>query len=189
MDHPTPTGYGRLICDDKQNLIKITEEKDTSPEEKKITLCNSGVIFANTEYLFELLAALSDDNAQNEYYLTDCFEISKNRGDPAKVFITDDYETFAGINNRQQLAEVESFMVTKKIQKLMTNGVGFHLPLTTYIEDDVEIGEDTVIGANCSLLSGTRIGKSCVIDHGLVLKDISIPDSSHVSHERRTNHS
>jgi bifunctional UDP-N-acetylglucosamine pyrophosphorylase/glucosamine-1-phosphate N-acetyltransferase len=178
MRHPYPTGYGRLVVDEQQRLSQIVEEKDASSQIKAITLCNSGVVFAERAFLFELLKQLDSNNAQNEYYLTDCFQIASRMGESALVFETDHYQSFAGVNRRDQLAEVERFLIQEKVSNLMSEGVSFHLPETCYLEDDVKIGCDSEIGANCSLLGKTLIGLDCRIGANSVLQNVSIPDGT-----------
>ena len=173
MHHPNPFGYGRIISQNNK-LIKIVEEKDASDSEKRIQLCNSGVIFAETEYLFKLLGKITKENAQNEYYLTDCFSLANDEGTPAYVFETDNYRSFDGVNNRAQLAAIEQTLNQQNIQKLSGDGVAFRLPQTIYIEDGVTIGADSVIGPGCCFYRGTEIGEGCNIGANTVLKGVKI---------------
>lgn len=180
MDHPQPKGYGRLVCDQGGQLLKIVEEKDASAAEKAIRLCNSGLIFAEKTLLFTLLDAVRPNNSQKEYYITDCFQLARERGKSVKVWSTSNYASFDGINDRGQLAQLEARLAHQIRSKWMQAGVSFHLPESTYVEASVEIGEDSEIGPNVSLLGHTRIGKSCEIASHVVLKDVMIPDSAHV---------
>ena len=91
---PNPFGYGRLIKTQNGSLSKIVEQKDASEDEKKINLCNSGVILAKTDLLFKLIHKLNNNNAQKEYYLTDCFELANLEGESVSIFETDEYESF-----------------------------------------------------------------------------------------------
>lgn len=106
---PEPTGYGRLVLSDKGELKEIVEEKDASPMEKKISLCNSGIIFADVEYLFRILGQIENKNAQGEYYLTDCVRIAVNQGERIAVTVTHDWESLQGVNDREQLASLETW--------------------------------------------------------------------------------
>ena len=110
MEHPEPTGYGRLVLDELGNLERIVEEKDASDEIKKINLCNTGIVLAKTDVLFDLLDKLTLQNAQAEYYLTDCFELAKENSQKTFVFKSPDYNTFQGINTQQQLQDVEQWL-------------------------------------------------------------------------------
>ncbi len=175
MDHPSPTGYGRIMRDSNGQLTGIVEEKDASPDQKRITLCNSGVIFAQKTHLFQLLAQLKPLNAQGEYYLTDCFELSRLAGKPANVFVTKDYKSFDGVNNREQLAEIEDRLQDELKAKWMQEGVSFRLPRTSYLEESVQIGVDCEIGPQCTFLGQTEIGPGCEIGSHVVLKNVKIP--------------
>ncbi|MFW7382035.1 MAG: NTP transferase domain-containing protein [Oligoflexus sp.] len=176
MIHPQPTGYGRLILDKQQRLQKIVEEKDADTATKQITLCNSGVIFAKRSYLFQCLQNLSNDNAQQEYYLTDCFQMAAEQGQAAFVYQTSNYQSFNGVNQRSQLAAIEQWLMQQRREALMVEGVSFHLPDTCYLEDDVHIGADTDIGAHCSFTGRTRIGRRCIIGSHCCLHNVDIAD-------------
>ena len=178
MRHPEPKGYGRLITDAKGELVRIVEEKDASEDERKIQLCNSGVIFAETRHLFSLLASLTQANAQKEYYLTDCFAISRERGVPALVWATDDYRSFDGVNDRLQLARLETRMLEKLRERWKVEGVSFQLASSVYIESDVSLGADTLIGPHVSLMGRTSVGKGCEIGSHVALKNVNIPDGA-----------
>ncbi|MES2744230.1 MAG: hypothetical protein V4655_02340, partial [Bdellovibrionota bacterium] len=181
MNHPDPKGYGRLITDDKQQLLRIVEEKDASETERRVKLCNSGVIFAETQHLFSILGSLTQGNVQKEYYLTDCFALSLSRGEPALVWPTDDYGSFDGVNDRIQLAKLEERVAAKIRQRWMAEGATFILASSTYIEADVTIGSDTRIGPHASLMGRTSIGKGCEIGSHVALKDVNISDGECVA--------
>jgi bifunctional UDP-N-acetylglucosamine pyrophosphorylase/glucosamine-1-phosphate N-acetyltransferase len=178
MDHPEPMGYGRILLDTAGQLSAIVEEKDANPEQKKVRLCNSGVIFAEREHLFQLLAQLTPDNAQREYYLTDCFHLSRQMNIPADVFVTARYESFDGVNNRVQLSALESRLQRRLRQSWAMQGVTFHLAETSYLEDSVILGEDVLVGPHCTLMGQTRIGRGCEIGSHVFLKDVIIPDGT-----------
>jgi bifunctional UDP-N-acetylglucosamine pyrophosphorylase/glucosamine-1-phosphate N-acetyltransferase len=180
MRHPQPRGYGRILTDEQGQLQAIVEEKDATASEKKIDICNSGVIFAEKDLLFSLLGRLTTANAQKEYYLTDCFSLARKQGIGADVWVTDHYEAFDGVNDRRQLADLEQRILRRIRENWMLQGVTFQLAESTYIEDTVLIGEDSVIGPHCSLLGRTRIGKSCEIGSHVCLKDVIIPDGTKV---------
>lgn len=110
MRHPEPKGYGRLVLDQQHSLLKIVEEKDADEQTKRINICNSGIVFAKTNFLFELLAEVTPNNAQGEYYLTDCFALAHKKGLRCHVHITDDYQSFNGVNDPAQLAAIETWM-------------------------------------------------------------------------------
>jgi bifunctional UDP-N-acetylglucosamine pyrophosphorylase/glucosamine-1-phosphate N-acetyltransferase len=178
MRHPDPTGYGRLVLDEQDNLLRIVEDKDADAPIRKLNLCNSGVIYAERTFLFELLHELTADNQQGEYYLTDCFGLARSKGVSPFVYQTDAYEAFAGVNRRDQLAAIEAVIIRQKQARLMQEGVTFRLPQTTYLEDPVAIGRDTEIGAGCSLLGQTKIEDQCLIGPNCVLQNVVIERGS-----------
>lgn len=110
MEHPEPKGYGRIVCDAAGDLLKIVEEKNTTPDEKKIQLCNTGVIFAEKEFMFSCLADVTPNSLSNEYYLTDCFEIAKERGERVYVHRTSDFHEFDGVNDPEQLRKLTEWL-------------------------------------------------------------------------------
>lgn len=180
MHHPQPRGYGRIITDVNGQLIAIVEEKDATVEQKLIDICNSGVIFAEKDLLFSLLEQLNTVNAQKEYYLTDCFRLARSQGLAADVFVTEQYQSFDGVNDRNQLAEIEDRLLRKTRKQWMHAGVSFVLPETCYLDDTVIIGEDTTVGPHCTLLGRTKIGQACEIGSHVYLKDVIIPDGTKV---------
>jgi bifunctional UDP-N-acetylglucosamine pyrophosphorylase/glucosamine-1-phosphate N-acetyltransferase len=178
MDHAEPFGYGRILRDAAGQLLGIVEEKDASADEKRVRLCNSGVIFAERDHLFQLLAQLTPNNAQREYYLTDCFYLSRQAGVAADVFVTDRYESFDGVNNRVQLSSLEARLQRRLRDRWAMEGVTFQLPETIYLEDSVILGEDVRVGPHCTLLGQTRIGRGAEIGSHVFLKNVIIPDGT-----------
>lgn len=181
MQMDNPFGYGRLVCNEKSELIEIVEEKDASEEQKKITLCNSGVIFADRRYLFSCLSQLTNDNKQNEYYLTDCFRVAAKESKEIYVYETKCAESFLGVNDRQQLAAIEAWIIGQKRLELMQSGVSFHLPETCYIEDSVIIEADVEIGPHCSISGHTYIKTGAVISSHCSLHNAHILEEQKLS--------
>ncbi len=110
MEVPDPTGYGRFIVDGSCHLKGIVEEKDATAAEKLLGLCNSGVMFAETAFLFSLLQQLRADNQQQEYYLTDCIALAYKQGQAARFFVGSNWRSFLGVNTPQQLAAMERYL-------------------------------------------------------------------------------
>lgn len=107
MDHPNPKGYGRLILEEDGTLGAIVEEKDSDEEQKKISLCNSGIVMAKTSFLFDLLGLVSNKNTQSEYYLTDIVSLARSQGASVGVSVTKDWKKLTGVNTQDQLKEAE----------------------------------------------------------------------------------
>ncbi len=168
-----PKGYGRMVSRGTE-LLAIVEERDADAETKLIDVCNTGYIFVEKDLLFSLMHSLKPDNVQKEYYLTDVVRYARERGLKPFIHVAREARDFAGINDRAQLADVECWIIRRKIRELMAKGVTFHLPETVYVEGDVEIGADAVVGSGCRLLGKTRIGAGAVIGHGSVLDKVTI---------------
>ena len=160
---PDATGYGRIIRDDKNNFEKIVEHKDCTAEELKISEVNAGIYCFDTQKLFGALNQVTNDNAQGEYYLPDVLSILKNRGEKISAVVADDYQETLGINSRVQLAEAEKILRMRKNISLMESGVTILDPATTYIDFDVEIGQDTIIYPGTYIEGETKIGSDCII--------------------------
>ena len=157
-----PYGYGRIVKEGMQ-LNRIVEEKDASDEEKKICEINSGMYCFEAEFLEEHLTAISTDNAQGEYYLTDLIEMAVKGNKQAGTFLISRQEEMMGVNNRSQLADAEKIMRKRIVQKHLLNGVTMINPETVYIDQDVVIERDTVIHPNVVLSGKTVIAEDCLI--------------------------
>ena len=179
MDVPDPKGYGRLVTSG-ESLLKIVEEKDADEKTKKITVCNSGILFFKTKLLFELLCELTTNNAQKEYYLTDCVEKARSRGLTCWTYVSKNYKVFQGVNDREQLSSIECLINSRMIRGHMASGVSFQLPETTLLEVDVKIGSDTFISPGLTAKGKTSIGAGCVIGPHVTLIDSVIEDGVEV---------
>lgn len=107
---PDPSGYGRIIRSEEGTVGGIVEEKDASAEERSIQEVNSGTYCFDATYLFGSLSKVTSDNAQNEYYLTDCVRILADEGNRVEAVVTEDYREALGANDRAQLGEIEEIM-------------------------------------------------------------------------------
>jgi bifunctional UDP-N-acetylglucosamine pyrophosphorylase/glucosamine-1-phosphate N-acetyltransferase len=156
-----PDGYGRLLENDGK-LEAIREHKDASEAERQVKFCNGGIMGLAGASAMELLHAIGNDNANQEYYLTDVVEIANAKG-LSVIAIEADEAELIGVNTRNGLAEVEAIWQNTKRQELMTSGVTMQAPETvffsadTLIEPNVEIEPNVVFGPNVSVKTGTRI--------------------------------
>jgi bifunctional UDP-N-acetylglucosamine pyrophosphorylase / glucosamine-1-phosphate N-acetyltransferase len=176
----TPTGYGRILRDGHGEITGSVEEKDATEEQKRIREVNAGVYVAAARFLFAALAALKNDNRQQEYYLPDIVAIGLGRGKKVTTVRVADPREVRGINTREELALMEKTLQERINRKWMEAGVTLKDPHTTYIDEGVTIGKDTVIGPNTHLLGDTIVGERCRIDGSAYLTDVKIGDEVHV---------
>lgn len=171
-----PTGYGRIIRDHVGIVEKIVEQKDASPEEARVQEINTGTYCFDNELLFDALGKLNTDNAQGEYYLTDIIEILKADGKGVAAYMTNDYDESLGVNDRVALAQANQIMRKRINHQHMVNGVSFIDPDSTYIDDGIVIGAETVIEPGVYLKGQTVIGENCLITANSQIIDSQIAD-------------
>jgi len=158
-----PTGYGRIVRDDKGAVKGIVEHKDASDAIREIDEVNSGIFCFNARVLFEVLPKIKNDNAQGEYYLTDAVAAINEQGGVVRPFLHADVEELSGVNDRWQLAEAAKGLRRRVLKGHALNGVTIFDPDTTYIGIDVHIGRDTEIEPGTIIEGDTRIGANCSI--------------------------
>lgn len=174
---PNPSGYGRVIRNEDNEVIKIVEQKDASEAEKRIDEINTGVYCFDNQALFDALSQVTNDNAQNEYYITDVIEILKSQGEVISAYQMSDFDESMGVNDRLALSQATKVMRNRINKKHLLNGVTIIDPENTYIDVDVEIGSDTVIEPGVYLQGQTTIGESCVITTGSKIVNSKIADN------------
>jgi bifunctional UDP-N-acetylglucosamine pyrophosphorylase / glucosamine-1-phosphate N-acetyltransferase len=180
---PDPTGYGRIIRNGVGNIEAIIEEKDATPEQRKITEINPGFYCFKIQPLLEALRELSNDNAQGEYYLTDLVAIQRQRGRQVDAVLHEDFEELRGINSRKELAELSAALGKQKNLSLMNAGVTFIDPDKTYVELDAKVGKDVVLYPMVTLEGNTKIGNGSLVRTGtriansIIEEDVEILDS------------
>jgi bifunctional UDP-N-acetylglucosamine pyrophosphorylase / glucosamine-1-phosphate N-acetyltransferase len=168
---PDPQGYGRIVRDDQGAIERIVEERDASGEERAIAEINSGIYALELGPLFDALHSLAADNAQGEYYLTDLVAVYRRAGRIVETLCADDAAELRGVNNRIDLAELSAVIFDRKRRTLMLGGVTLEDPATTFVEPDVAIGADTILGPGVTLTGRTTIGERCRIHAGCRLTD------------------
>lgn len=175
-----PTGYGRIIRRSGQ-VVGIVEQKDATEEQTPIKEINTGIYCFKSEKLIEALRSLKNENAQGEYYLTDTLAYLGNQGEVIGATILDDSEEAIGVNSRNQLAQVEKILRQRKNQELMENGVTILDPASTFVDENVKIGMDTIIQPFTWLEGKTKIGENCVIGPNSRLQDVEVGDESELT--------
>ena len=154
--------YGRLIVDNQNGLEQIIEFLDCDDKQKKIALCNSGIMLINGKYAKGLLEKIKDDNAKKEYYLTDLVKIARQEKLNCKYIVIDESEAVA-VNSRMELSQAEKLIQEKLRDKFINNGVTLidkntvFFAIDTMIEKDVVIHPNVVFGPKVKICSGTEI--------------------------------
>ena len=158
-----PLQYGRVITHSDDTIEKMVEFKDANEAERACRLCNSGVMAARAEDLFELLERVNNDNAQGEYYLPDIVNVAVSDGRNCAAVRTDLPDEVAGINSRSELAAAEAQWQAAKRKEVMDAGATLRAPDTvffswdTQIERDVTIDPNVVFGPGVSIAQGAHI--------------------------------
>ncbi|MFK7838141.1 MAG: bifunctional UDP-N-acetylglucosamine diphosphorylase/glucosamine-1-phosphate N-acetyltransferase GlmU [Sulfitobacter sp.] len=168
-----PGRYGRLVMDG-QTLDRIVEFKDASDAERKITLCNSGVLACKADLLFELIDAVGNNNASEEYYLTDIIGLARARVLSATAVTCAEWET-VGINSRAELARAEADFQTRARAALLEDGVTLTAPDTVFLARDTVIGRDTLVEPN------VVFGPGVTVESGTTIRAFSHLEGCHVS--------
>ncbi|MEJ2060052.1 MAG: bifunctional UDP-N-acetylglucosamine diphosphorylase/glucosamine-1-phosphate N-acetyltransferase GlmU [Gammaproteobacteria bacterium] len=169
-----PTGYGRIVRDGHGQLTKIVEEKDASDAERSLREVNTGILAAEREALERWIDGIGNDNAQSEYYLTDCVALAVHEGSGVAGVRCQDAMEVSGINDRAQLAAVEAYAQRRTAADLMTQGVTLLDPASLRVRGRVRIGVDVEIDANVELAGEVIIGDDVHIGANCVIRDSEI---------------
>lgn len=168
--------YGRIVRGYNGDVEKIVEAKDCSDEELSITEINTGIFCFNNTLLFEGLKEIKNENAQNEYYLTDLVEIFHKKGQSVNAMVVEDPDETMGVNDRVDLSKAAAWMKRHINKKHLLNGVSILDPENTYIDADVEIGQDSVIYPNVHIEGNSKIGKNAAILPNSFIRNAQIGD-------------
>lgn len=158
-----PAGYGRIVRDENNNVLKIVEDRDATESEKAIKEINSGMYCFNIRDLESALGELGNNNSQGEYYLTDTIEILIKKGLKVGAVKVNDNNEILGINDRVQLSMANEILRKRILTNHMRNGVTIIDPNNTYIDGGVNIGMDTIIYPGSIIEGNTEIGEDCII--------------------------
>ena len=162
-DVDDPHGYGRVIRDQDNGILKIVEEKDATEIEREVHEINSSIYAFQAGALKQALAEIKPNNAQGEEYLTDAIEIIRATGKPVIPVVADDYYEILGVNDRIQLAEAMAIMRDRTNLALMAQGVTLIDPPTTFIDVTVTIESDVTIKPGCQIEGVSSIGAGALI--------------------------
>lgn len=175
-----PTGYGRIVRNETNEIVAIVEHKDATPEQLKITEVNSGIMAVNSKYLHQWIPSLGNDNAQGEYYLTDCVALAVSEGKSVAGVIANNAAEVTGVNNRQQLAELEREYQSAVAISLMEQGVTLRDPSRIDVRGNLTCGQDVEIDVNAvfkgevTLGDGVSIGPNCVIENASIGANVAV---------------
>ena len=171
-----PFSYGRVFKNGDQ-VLKIVEEKEANEEQKKIKEVNAGVYIFKAQDLVRALNQINNNNEKGEYYLTDVVEILSKENKKVISYSLKDAMEIQGVNSKVELALVSRVLRERKNISLMEAGVILIDPATTYIDDEVKIGRDTIIYPNVTLQGNTEIGENSKILSGTRVIDSKIYDN------------
>ncbi|MDD5541718.1 MAG: bifunctional UDP-N-acetylglucosamine diphosphorylase/glucosamine-1-phosphate N-acetyltransferase GlmU [Acidobacteriia bacterium] len=187
-----PAGYGRVLKNRSGQVMRVVEDRDATPAQRRIREINVGIYAAGLADLKRLIPRLSNQNAQQEYYLTDLIEIFNKAKKKVATLLVEDSRQVLGANDRAELAALEQILRETKLLDLMRSGITLIDPRTTSIDEDVQIGADTVIypgvriegrstlGSGCVVRSHSRITNS-IIEDDVIINDLSVINESHVA--------
>jgi bifunctional UDP-N-acetylglucosamine pyrophosphorylase/glucosamine-1-phosphate N-acetyltransferase len=167
-----PTGYGRLVMDG-ETLRAIREEKDASPDERALTLCNAGLMALSGDVALAILDRIDDRNAKREFYLTDAVAIARSMGRDAVAIETEEDEV-RGINSQAQLAEAEAALQQRLRAAALESGVSMVAPDTVHLAADTRLGRDVVIEPY------VVFGPGVTVEEGAVIRSFSHLEGAHV---------
>jgi bifunctional UDP-N-acetylglucosamine pyrophosphorylase/glucosamine-1-phosphate N-acetyltransferase len=169
---------GIVIRDEAGSIARVVEATDATPEELAIRERNTGVYLLSAELLWKMLAQIGDRNEQGEIYLTDLVGLSVRGGLRVEALRMADPEEAIGVNTRVELAQAAAVIRRRKLDQLMLDGVTVVDPGATYIDVDVEVGQDTVIEPGCSIQGESRIGGGVHLKPGCMIESSDVGDDT-----------
>ena len=174
-----PTGYGRVLREGGQP-VAIVEHRDATPAQREIREIGTSVYCFDAATFWPALDQVTPQNEQGEYYLTDVIGILRREGRRLEAVIAADARECLGINDRRQLAQLAAVHRLRILDRLMAEGVTVLDPASTYVDDTVTIGPDTVLYPGVTLEGATSIGAECVIGTGSQIAASRLGDQIHV---------
>src|SRR5512137_1891984 len=173
---PDPTGYGRIVRDGAGNVVRIVEHKDANAKERAIHESNTGLMCVPAGRLKGWLAALKNDNAQGEYYLTDIVVMAVRSGCQVHAVVAPTVTEVLGVNDKVQLAELEAAYRRQRATALMLDGVTIVDPARFDARGPVSAGRDVHIDVNVVLEGTVRLGNRVHLGPNVVIRDCDIGD-------------
>ena len=175
-----PRGFGRVVRDAQGRVQAIVEEVEATEEQKAIKELNASVYCFDGAWLWPALHRLRPSPRKGEYYLTDLIAMAVAEGRKVEALITETPEEVLGVNTRVHLAEAERIVRQRKNRELMLSGVTLLDPEATYIQPQVQVGRDTVIGPGVVLRGETVVGEGRDIGPHAVLTDVTVGNGTRI---------
>jgi bifunctional UDP-N-acetylglucosamine pyrophosphorylase/glucosamine-1-phosphate N-acetyltransferase len=175
-----PSGYGRVVRDGANNVVRIVEQKDANTKERAINEVNTGLLAVPAKSLRKWLAALRNDNAQGEYYLTDIIVMAVREGLKVNAVVAPTEVEVLGVNDKVQLAQLEGAYRSIRANELMVNGVTLADPARIDIRGQVTVGRDVFIDVNAVLVGNVKLGDRVRIGPNCYLKDCEIESDTEI---------
>lgn len=174
-----PMGYGRIIRDAQGQFTEIVEQKDGNAQQLAVDEVNTGLMAIRAD-AFSLLQQLDNNNAQQEYYLTDLISLARQQGLNVSACVTSDANEVAGVNNRAQQAEAESVYRARRAADLMIQGVTLVDPKRIDVRGGLDVGKDVYIDVNCVFEGDVELGDNVVIEPNCVLRNCKIAEGTRI---------
>lgn len=175
-----PFGYGRVVRGKHGQLEEIVEEKDATPEERRIKEINSGIYCLKSPGIWKVLGRIKADNRKKEYYLTDAIGILRAEESPVGAYPHVSPREIIGINTRLDLAQAEEIVRQGTLKALMLDGVTVIDPGATYVSIDARIGRDTVLYPGTTIEGKTLIGEGCRIGPSSFVQDSRVGNGTEI---------
>ncbi|MDI1299830.1 bifunctional UDP-N-acetylglucosamine diphosphorylase/glucosamine-1-phosphate N-acetyltransferase GlmU [Methylotenera sp.] len=176
-----PTGYGRIVRADNQNVIAIVEHKDATVTQRNIVEVNTGIMAMPNMHLTKWLSQLTNNNAQGEYYLTDIVALAVQQGVEVVAEMTDDEWSVTGINSKTDLSAIERVYQARIAQKLLLQGVTLKDPARLDVRGSVSCGKDVEIDVNCVFEGDVNLGDNVKISANCVIKNATIKAGAQIA--------
>jgi bifunctional UDP-N-acetylglucosamine pyrophosphorylase/glucosamine-1-phosphate N-acetyltransferase len=168
---PDPTGYGRIIRDERGAFAAIVEQADATPDERAINEINTGMYAFDGDLLADAVKRVRTDNAQGEEYLTDAVTVLRSDGYPVATVSCPDVEEIQGVNNLAQLAHARQVLNSRLLEAMMRAGVVIADPGSTWVDVTVDLAAGAYIGPATQLEGGTRVAAGARVGPGCLLRD------------------
>lgn len=175
-----PSGYGRIVRKRGPQVAAIVEQGALRGKQLRINEINSGIYAFRVKSLLAQLDRLKTDNLHREFYLTDVAALLVKNGERVVAIEAEDFDEVLGVNNRAELARLDSILRARTAARLMASGVTIFQPETSAIDSAVQIGEDTIIEPFVHVLGNTSIGSDCHIGSFSVLRDCELANGIEV---------